>query len=236
MAEEKPFGGESVIEFAKQSDRRMFLRYASMVGVGGSLALAGVACSEEQNTTGTDNSANETESAPSPAETEDDEAKVPQGDLEILNYALTLEFLEADFYKQGIEANILKGRQLDLVKPIQEHEAAHVAALTATIKQLGGDPVAEPTFKYPPPTFKDPAAFLKTAHTFEELGVTAYHGQVTMIQTPDILAAAASIAGVESRHAAILSRMIGMQPFPAPVEGTKDMAAVLKAAKPFIKG
>lgn len=76
---------------------------------------------------------------------------------------------------------------------------------------------------------------MKTASTFEELGVTAYHGQVTEIQNPTILGAAASIAGVESRHAAILATMIGGKPFPAPVEGTKTMGEVLEAAKPFIK-
>jgi len=235
MGDKEPFGGEGVIQFEKPSDRRNFLKYASMLGVGGSLALAGVACSDAEETPPVADDT-ETDAVESPTEETKEQPSVPQSDLEILNYALTLEFLEAGFYKLGIDANILKGRELELVKPIEEHEAAHVQALMQTIKDLGGTPVKEPKFKIPPATFKDPAIFLKTAHTFEELGVTAYHGQVTMIKTPDILGAAAAIAGVESRHAAILSKMIDAEPFPAPVEATKSMQEVLKAAAPFIKG
>lgn len=230
------FDGEPVIEFKTAKDRRHFLRYAGMVGVGGSLALVGVACAEDE--TDPAPSGNGDSSSPSDEPSEEPteaEASVPQGDLDILNYALTLEYLEADFYKQGVDSGMLKGRELALIKPIAEHEAAHVATLTSTIQDLGGEPVAEPKFKYPAPTFKDKAAFLKTASVFEELGVAAYHGQVTMVKTPALLGAAASIAGVESRHAAVLAKLIGGNPFPAPVEATKSMDEVLKAATPFIK-
>jgi len=225
--EDQLFDGQPVIEFQTARDRRQFLKYAGMIGVGGTLALTGVACAED--------GAAPTGVAGDKSDDSMDESSVPQGDLDILNYALTLEFLEADFYKQGVDSGVLKGRELDLIKPIAEHEAAHVSTLSSTISDLGGEPVAEPNFKYPAPTFKDKAAFLKTASTFEELGVKAYHGQVTMIKTPDILGAAASIAGVESRHAAVLARLLGGNPFPAPVEGTLSMDEVLKAATPFIK-
>jgi hypothetical protein len=228
------FDGEPVIEFKTAKDRRQFLRTAGMFGLGGSLALAGVACASDETNPAPSGDDSDSSSPPSDEPTEA-EASVPQGDLDILNYALTLEYLEADFYKQGVDSGMLKGRELALIKPIAEHEAAHVAALTSTIQDLGGEPVAEPKFKYPAPTFKDKAAFLKTASVFEELGVTAYHGQVTMVKTPAILGAAAAIAGVESRHAAVLAKMIGGNPFPAPVEGTKTMDQVLKAATPFIK-
>ena len=156
-------------------------------------------------------------------------------DEDVLNYALTLEFLEADFYRQGVDAGILSGREAALVGPIAEHEAAHVSQLSSTVSDLGGEPVKEPKFKYPAGTFEDKAMFLETASVFEELGVNAYHGQVTAIENVDILAAAASIAGVESRHAAVLADLIGGEPFPAPVEAAKSMKQVLKAAMPFIK-
>ena len=225
------FDGEPVIEFRTAKDRRQFLKYAGRIGVGSSLALVGVACASDE-TNPAPSGDNDSSPSDEPSEAE---ASVPQGDLEILNYALTLEYLEADFYKQGVDSGMLKGRELALIKPIAEHEAAHVAALTSTIQDLGGEPAAEPKFKYPAPTFKDKAAFLKTASVFEELGVTAYHGQVTEVETPAILGAAAAIAGVESRHAAVLAKMIGGNPFPAPVEGTKSMDEVLKAATPFIE-
>jgi hypothetical protein len=156
-------------------------------------------------------------------------------DLDILNYALTLEYLEAGFYERGIAANLLTGRELDLVTPIRDHELAHVQAVTDTITGLGGKPVAKPKLKFPAKTFKDRDTFLATASIFEELGVKAYHGQVPLIQSGDLLAAAASIAGVESRHAAILADLTGGDPFPRPIEATLPMKAVLKAAMPYIK-
>jgi hypothetical protein len=136
----------------------------------------------------------------------------------------------------GLQKDLLNGRDLELVTPISDHEAAHVTAVTDTIKSLGGKPVAEPKLTFPASTFKSRAKFLGTAAVFEELGVKAYHGQVPLIESVDILAAAASIAGVESRHAAIIADLTGGNPFPQPIEGNLPMKAVLKAAMPYIKG
>lgn len=216
------FGGEPVIRFEKEVDRRNFLKYAGIVGVGSTLAFTGVACTTKGNKN------------PGGAASATPTAQM-NADVGILNYALTLEFLEADFYKQGLAGNILTGREKDLVVPISQHEQAHVDALSQTIAKVGGKPVDTPAFQYPDGTFTDKATFLKTASTFEELGVNAYHGQVTRIATPEILGAAASIAGVESRHAAIIATLIAGQPFPAPVETTKTMDEVLQAVKPFVK-
>ena len=210
MANKEIFNRDAVMSFDNDHDRRNFLKWAGIVGVGSTLAVAGFSRGSVF-------------------------AQAADSDLEILNYALTLEYLEADFYNQGIEEGILSGRELELVKPIRDHEDAHVAALRSTISDLGGTPVKSPKFKYPEGTFTKKAAFLETASVFEELGVTAYHGQVTLIKNPDILGAAAAIAGVESRHAAILADLTGGKPFPAPVEDTATMKQVLKAANPFIK-
>jgi len=214
------FDGKPVLQFDNEHDRRSFLRTALIVGVGA--GFVGYAAGDP--TSGTRSSAFAGNLA---------QASV-QGDLDILNYALTLEYLEADFYTQGVDGGVVSGRELDLVTPIRDHEQAHVAAITATIKDLGGTPVKSPKFAYPNGTFTNRGTFLATASTFEELGVTAYHGQVTLIDSVDILAAAASIAGVESRHAAILADLTGGDPFPSPIEASASMGAVLKAAKPFI--
>jgi len=146
----------------------------------------------------------------------------------------TTRYLEAEFYKQGIAAGKLSGRELDLITPIEAHEQAHVAAITATITKLNGTPVMKPTIKFPDGTFATRESFLMTASTFEELGVGAYHGQVPLIKSGDVLGAAASIAGVESRHAAVLASMIGGKPVPNAFEQPKDMATVLAAVKPFL--
>ncbi|MDQ4145198.1 MAG: ferritin-like domain-containing protein [Actinomycetota bacterium] len=237
--ERELFDGKPVIEFHDENDRRKFLSMAAKVGVGGALAFAGVACTDDGGGGGNGSGAgpgNETPSEPNQASPgEGDTADVPSGDIDILNYALTLEYLETDFYTQGTDGNTLSGRELEIVEAIRAHEAAHVKALSTTIEDLGGQPVKQPKFKYPAGTFDSRDKFLQTASTFEELGVTAYHGQVGNIQTPDLLAAAAAIAGVESRHAAVLARLIEGEAFPAPFEKAQPMEAVLKAAKPFIQ-
>ena len=220
MNESQIFDGQPVLAFRSEHDRRSFLRSAALVGVGA--GFAGFYLSD-----------------PSPSSWSAFGGAMakpsPKQDLEILNYALTLEYLEAEFYKQGVAGGVLKGRELDLVTPIRDHEQAHVEALTATIDDLGGKPVASPKFTFPGGTFTNRDKFLATAGTFEELGVKAYHGQVPRIDSVDILAAAASIAGVESRHAAVIADLTGGEPFPAPIEANLPMAAVLKAAMPFIK-
>lgn len=213
------FDGKPVLEFDNEFDRRRFLRTALMVGVGAGFVGHAV---------GDPTSATRTAFAGGVA------TKSVQGDLDILNYALTLEYLESEFYMKGVQGNVVSGRELELVAPIADHEAAHVTAVTTTIQDLGGKPVAKPKFKFPQGTFTNRDKFLQTASVFEELGVKAYHGQVPMIDSVDILAAAAAIAGVESRHAAILADLTGGNPFPSPIEANLPMAAVLKAAKPFI--
>ncbi len=216
------FDGKPVIEFRSEHDRRSFLRNALLVGVGATY-VAAAAGDPRSFLRSTPASAVGTRQGP------------PTSDLDILNYALTLEYLEAGFYERGIAAGLLSGRELALVTPIRDHEQAHVQAVSDTITGLGGKPVAKPKLTFPAATFKDKDTFLATASTFEELGVKAYHGQVPLIESGDLLAAAASIAGVESRHAAILADLTGGDPFPGPIEANLPMKDVLKAAMPFIK-
>ncbi|MEJ7658130.1 MAG: ferritin-like domain-containing protein [Hymenobacter sp.] len=90
------------------------------------------------------------------------------------------------------------------------------------MKDLGGKPAASRGFQFPAGTFTSRTKFLSTASAFEELGVTAYHGQVPRIEDPDILKAAASIAGVESRHAAIVADLLGGEPVPGLVREAHD--------------
>lgn len=212
MGDPKIFDGKPVLQFATETNRRSFLKYAGLVGVGASFVAGGIL--------------NAPFAAAAPA--------VAKGDLDILNYALTLEYLESDFYAMGLSKGFLSGRDLELITPIGDHEKQHVAAVSSTIKSLGGTPVSKPKITYPAGVFDSKAKFLATASMFEELGVKAYHGQVPLIQSGDILGAAASIAGVESRHAAIIATLIGGNPFPHPIEEHATMATVLAAVKPLI--
>lgn len=159
-------------------------------------------------------------------------------DVDVLNYALTLEYLEAEFYKQGNATNLLSGPEAELVGIIGADEAAHVEALAATIKDVGGKPVAAPKVDFGP-AFKNRQAFLELAHVFENTGVSAYLGAAGFIKEKPILQAAAGIFGVEARHAAVIGDLLGLKAeggiFAGAVETPLTKDEVLKAVKPFIK-
>ena len=153
------------------------------------------------------------------------------GDVDILNFALTLEYLEADFYKQASKLS-LKGQYKSLAKEFGANEQEHVDALVATIGQLGGKPVAKPTFAF---GLKSQADFVKLAITLEDTGVSAYNGAAPMIKSKEVLAAAGSIVQVEARHAAALRFLDGKNPTKGAFDKTLSKGAVLKAVKPLIK-
>lgn len=157
------------------------------------------------------------------------------GDVDILNFALTLEFLEAAFYDQALKET--KGLGADakkLATTLRDNENEHVDAITATIKKLGGKPVAAPGVDFGK-AFANQKSFLKTAQTFEDLGVGAYNGAGPAIKSKEVLAAAGSIVQVEARHAGAIRLMNGVKIAPSAFDKGIDMATVLKAAKPFIK-
>ncbi len=166
-------------------------------------------------------------------------AAAAQGDLDVLNFALTLEYLEADFYQQvNASGTVTDAKAKDLFALIGADELAHVTALMQTVTKLGGTPVAKPTIKYPAGVFKDYATIVKVAKTFEEVGVGAYLGQAGAIENPDILQAAAGIFGVECRHAALIGKLAGLAPeggiYMGATETPKPKADVLTAVMPFI--
>ena len=115
------------------------------------------------------------------------------GDVEILNFARTLEYLEADFYKQAQKLDLDETASA-YAQEFGAHEQAHVEALTQTITDLGGTPAELPTFTFP---LEDQASFLELAQTLEDTGVSAYNGAGPSIESKDVLAAAGSIVQVE---------------------------------------
>lgn len=158
-------------------------------------------------------------------------AQEQMDDIGILNYALTLEFLEAEFYKQGLATAKLSGEAKSVAQEIGQNEQEHVTALMSTIKDLGGTPVQAPKVKFP---FTDQKSFLKLAQTVEDLGVSAYNGAAPMIKSKEILAAAGSIAQIEARHAARVALLNNNPPATTAFEPAKDMDAVLEAVQPFL--
>jgi DNA-binding phage protein len=136
-------------------------------------------------------------------------AKFGKGDIGILNYALTLEYLEAAFYNETTsfqnKHHFIKNEKTQVfLKRTTADENAHVAFLK---KALGKKAVAKPQFDFGPAT-RNASKFLKYAFTFENTGVHAYLGQALNIQSPAYVSAALSITAVEARHASVVGLIL----------------------------
>lgn len=130
-------------------------------------------------------------------------------DVEILNYALTLELLEADAYKTALSLNVLTGRALEYFKQFAEHERLHVEAVTATIIKLGGTPVTKPAAGYNYSQVpRDQAGLVKFFQEVEAVGASAYLGAAGSIKNLEVLAAALSIHASEAEHTAALADLV----------------------------
>jgi hypothetical protein len=160
--------------------------------------------------------------------------KFGKGDVGILNYALTLEYLETAFYADVVKSGLFKGSDLATIRKFGSEEAEHVTALTGFVKQMGGTPAPKPKTEFP---LKSAKSVLELAATVENLGAAAYLGQAANIKGASVLAAALSIHSVEGRHAAALNTLLGE---PITPDGAfakpADAEEVLKSVEPFIVG
>ena len=175
-------------------------------------------------------------------------------DLDILNYALTLENLEANFYTEGLKqfspsdfargnfatglgnpndafGDSVSGDAYSYLYLIRSHEQTHVRTLTRTIQSLGGKPVAPCTYRF---SYANVDEFLAIGKVLEDTGESAYAGAVKLIRNPALLTAAATIATVEARHASYLRLITGDSPFPNAFDPAKTMQEILTAAGQFI--
>ncbi|HEX7755146.1 MAG TPA: ferritin-like domain-containing protein [Niabella sp.] len=132
----------------------------------------------------------------------------------VLQYALTLEYLESEFYTKAVASGIIpSGAATAALTTIRDHENQHVTFLTAVIKQLNATPVARPAFDFTAGghfanVFTNYDVLLAVAQTFEDTGVRAYKGQAGVLMTNDtVLTAALNIHSVEARHASHLRQM-----------------------------
>jgi ferritin-like protein len=154
-------------------------------------------------------------------------------DADILNFALTLEYLETDFYQVKGASVHLSGEAKTLAKSIGDEEAQHVSALMAAIKSAGATPVAKPSFVFP---VTDQTSFLKLAYVLENTGVGAYNGAGPALTNKQFLGAAGSIVQVEARHAAAIALLSGQSITPnGAFDKPLSKAQVLAKAGPLIK-
>lgn len=175
--------------------------------------------------------------------------KLPDGtsDLDVLNYALTLEHLENAFYHDGLaefsddelkDADILsefgddvRDTVPDHLRAVGAHEAAHVTAIGDTVNTLGGTPVEEASYDF---GYTTPSEFFGVAKALENTGVSAYAGAAPTVESDDVFNAAIGIHSVEARHASFLNELNGELPFPETVDSPKTMDEVIDIAGQFI--
>ena len=203
--------------------RRRFLVLA-----GGSSAAAAflAACGSDDDDTTTEATTMETAGGGDPI------AQFGKGDIGILNYALTLEFLETAFYADVAKSGLFKGDDLALIRAIGRSEQEHVDAITAAVKQAGAKPAPKPKTEFP---LDSAESVLKLAASVENLGAAAYLGQAAAIKGEDVLAAALAIHSVEGRHAAALNTMTGQSITPdGAFAKPADAQTVLDAVQPYI--
>jgi rubrerythrin len=186
-----------------ESSRKKFLRMMGGGGAAAGLAVLLAACGDDKKTAST---ASTQTSKPTSTGGKSGGGK---NDVDIVNYALTLEYLEATFYSEAAESGMIKDKKtLELAKKFGATEQTHVDALKAAVKKLGGTPVEKPKTAFGPVIEGGPEMILMTAATVENLGAAAYLGQAGNIESKDILASALAIHSVEARHAAALNELV----------------------------
>jgi hypothetical protein len=151
-------------------------------------------------------------------------AATSPGDVAILNYALTLEYVQAAFYTESEREGALRGKAARAAGVVGPVERAHVSAFR---KALGSAAVKRPVFNFKGVT-ESQRAFLATAVAFEDLAVAAYKAQAPRIQSPGVLAVAVSIHSVEARHAAWMRRLVGILPAAKPFDDALGKPEVLR--------
>lgn len=212
------------------SRRKLMSMAGGSVALGAFLAACG--SDDDSSSNGSDGSSTSNGSSPSPMGEDNSTAMFGEGDLGILNYALTLEYLETAFYADVVKSGLFKGSDLETIKLFGSQEADHVVALTDAVKGAGGKPAPKPKTEFP---LNNAQQVLKLASTVENLGAAAYLGQAARIKSPEVLAAALSIHSVEARHAAALNTLLGKTIVPdGPFAKPAEAGMVLNAVQPFI--
>jgi len=174
-------------------------------------------------------------------------AQTTTSDVTLLNYALSLENLEAAFYTQGLTqfssadfanstfiqnfGNVIGGDVYAYLSLIRDHEEQHVRTLQSVITSLGGTPVKPCTYNF---GYKTADQFISVAAILENTGVMAYDGALSQISSASLKTAAATIATVEARHASYLNLLNGVSPFPASFDTAATSTAILAAAAKYI--
>jgi hypothetical protein len=137
--------------------------------------------------------------------------KYGAGDLGIVRYALTIEYLEDDFYEAAIDSGELKGRAADFARTFGQHEKEHIEVLEQASRDLGSEPPARADAQFP---LDGPRVIFEFALGLESLGAAGLLAQVSRIEDKKLLATALSMHSVEGRHVAAIASLLGEDPAP----------------------
>ncbi|KAK8065340.1 Protein rds1 [Apiospora hydei] len=168
------------------------------------------------------------------------EAALGLQDVDILQFALTLEWLEGTFYQQGFAkfkdsefaALGLNTAQIADLKQVGQTELEHVGLLQSAIAQAGVKPVQPCEYDF---GFTDAKGMVGTAAVLENVGVSAYLGAAPLLSDPKILATAGSILTIEARHQTFIRGAAGATAIPQALDTPLGPKAVFSLAAPFIK-
>jgi hypothetical protein len=220
-----------------EASRKTFLKMVGGAGAAGAFGILLAACGEQEPPPSGGGGG-----APPPDDQAADDV------LDVFNYALTLEFLEAKFYRDVIESGVIEDEQLAAIATtFGDQEQEHVDALVASIEQMGGTPAEDPQGDFTKVIEAGPEEVLTTAAMVENLGAGAYLDQAPRLKgSAEALAAALSIHTVEARHAAALNNAADFE-FTGddPLQGSIpdgafaepiDMETVMETIQPFLGG
>jgi rubrerythrin len=156
-------------------------------------------------------------------------------DVEIVQFALLLEQLEADYYRRALrEVPDLSPPVRQLAREIATNEAQHVETLSQLAVQLSATPDEPPRFEFGD-ALRSERAFLGLAQTLEDTGVSAYNGAAPLVEQDDILDAAGQIVQVEARHAALIRFERGEDITPGAFDKALSMSQIRGLAGPYIR-
>ncbi|KAK2071727.1 hypothetical protein P8C59_006131 [Phyllachora maydis] len=161
-------------------------------------------------------------------------------DIEILQLALTIEWLETSFYQQGFQKfsnqdflNLgLSNEQVTDFINVGQDEQAHVTLLLNTISQAGTQPVQPCTYQF---NFTDAGGMVATAGMLENIGISAYLGAAPLLSNTNTLGTAASILSVEGRHQTLLRILGNIAATPSPFDTPLSVRQVVSVTNPYIQ-
>lgn len=162
-------------------------------------------------------------------------AQSGEQDVDVIQFALALERLEAAYYRRaatGVRG--LGGDTLALTKTLRDNEEEHVDVLEGLVQQLGGVPPRKPEFEFGD-ALSSEENFLRLAQTLEETGVSAYNGAAPGISSTDVLETAGRIVQVEARHAALVRFIRDEDIAPSAFDEALDRPTVEKRVDRFIR-